>query len=111
MDIALLEKLVQSPFVWSILCIVVVVVFYRKNENEVARLRKHSDARETSIVDLYEVHKMEANRREEKLMTHLEKTTNTLSHIEKGLTKLENKIDGGFQDVWDQIDTLRKGGA
>jgi predicted Holliday junction resolvase-like endonuclease len=108
-DLTLLEKLVQSPFLWSILCLVVAIVYYRKNESEVQRLRKQSDTREKSITKLYEDHKKESNLREEKLMTHLERTTVTLEHIEKGLSKLENKIDGGFKEIWEQIDTLKKG--
>jgi hypothetical protein len=42
-------------------------------------------------------------------MNHLEKTTTTLGHIEKGLSKLENKIDGGFKEIWEQIDSIKKG--
>lgn len=110
MDVVLLEKIVQSPFVWSILCLVVVIVFYRRNEDEVNRLRKHSDTREQSLIVLYEEHKAESKVREEKLMIHLEKTTETLSHIEQGLSNLEKKIDGGFQDVWEQIETMKRGG-
>lgn len=108
-DLALLEKIVQSPFLWSILCLIIAIAYYRKNETEVSRLRKQSDSREKSLVKLYEDHKKESNIREEKLMNHLDKTTETLGHIEKGLTKLESKMDVGFKDIWDQIDTLRNG--
>lgn len=110
MDIAALEKLVQSPFLWSILCLLVVSVYYRGKTSEINRLQTQSDEREKSIAKLYDVHKKESNVREERLMKHLEKTTTTLQHIEKGLTKLENKIDGGFKEVWEQIDNIKKGG-
>jgi septal ring factor EnvC (AmiA/AmiB activator) len=104
-----LETLVQSPFLWSILCLLAVYFFYKQNTAEVDRLRKQNDTREKSITKLYEDHKKEANTREEKLMNHLEKTTTTLGHIEKGLSKLENKIDGGFKEIWEQIDSIKKG--
>lgn len=103
-----LEELVQSQFLWAILCLIAVVFFYKKNNEEVNRLRKQNDSRERSITKLYEDHKREANAREEKLMNHLEKTTQTLEHIEKGLSKLENKIDSGFKEIWDQIDTMKR---
>lgn len=109
MDLALLEKIVQSPFVWSILCLVVATVLYRRNEAEVVRLRKQSESRERSITKLYEDHKTESKLREEKLMAHLERTTETLQHIEQGVTKLESKIDGEFGAVWEKLDTLERG--
>lgn len=107
-DLSLLETIVQSPFLWSILALVLAIVYYRRNETEVSRLRKQTDSREKSLIKLYEDHKRESNFREEKLMNHLEKTTETLEHIEKGLTKLESKMDVGFEAIWEQIDTLKK---
>lgn len=108
MDLASLESIVKSQTMWSILCLIVVVFFYRKNEEEINRLRRQNDQREKSITKLYEDHKRESLQREEKLMNHLERTTETLEHIQRGLTKLENKIDGGFKEIWEQIDSIKK---
>lgn len=106
MDIAFLEKLVQSPFLWSILCIIVAVTFFKAIQMEAERLRTQSDAREQSVIKLYEDHKQESTAREERLMNHLDKTTDTLQHIEQGLNKLEGKMDGGFEKVWERIDKI-----
>ena len=107
-DLNVLEKIVQSPFVWAILCLIVAMIYFQTNKADVARLRKQADSRERSITKLYEEHKKESNLREEKLMNHLEKTTHTLENIEKGLSNLESKIEGGFSEVWEQIDSLKK---
>lgn len=104
-----IEKLVQSQFLWAILCILAVIFFYRKTNEETNRLRKQNDTREKSITKLYDDHRKEATVREEKLMNHLEKTTQTLEHIEKGISKLEYRVDGGFKEIWEQIDTIKKG--
>ncbi len=124
--IDLAEGLVQSEFVWAILCIAVGYVFYLRTIEETTRLRKQNDARENKLNKMYEDHrveannreerlKQEANAREEKLMSHLDKTTETLSQIERGLkegiTKLEDKMDGGFKEIWEQIGTITKEGA
>lgn len=114
MDIVFLEKLVQSQFVWAIACVIVTIIFYRNFKEYVARLVKSSDQREKNVAKLYEESKKESKereaqiladsrQREEKLMNHLEKTTDTLQGIEQGLSKLEKKMDNGFQDVWDHI--------
>ena len=108
MDLAIFEQIVQSPFSWSILCLIAVSIYYRNNQTSLNRLQNQADAREKAITKLYEDHKKESARREERLMSHLEKTTETLENIEHNLTNLENKIDGGFSEVWDHIQSLKK---
>lgn len=105
----MLEKIVQSPFLWSLLCLVAVLTYYKSSQVQTARLQRQADAREKAITKLYEDHRKESNLREEKLMTHLDKTTQTLGHIEQGLSKIENKMDGGFQEVWEQIESIKEG--
>lgn len=87
------------------------MVYYKQNSREVDRLKSKADDREQSITNLYETQKTESNEREERLMIHLEKTTTTLQHIEVGLNKLETKIDGGFKEVWEQIDNIKRQGG
>lgn len=108
-DIEMLEKVVQSPFLWSILCLIVAITYFRNNESNVKRLQKQADGREKSVTKLYEEHKKESREREDKLMNHLEKTTETLQNIEHGISKLEGRMNGGFNDIWEQIDTIKKG--
>lgn len=107
-DIVLLESIVQSPFVWSMLCLIAVAVYYRNNDKQLLRLQNLADAREKAITKLYEDHKKDSIKREEKLMNHLEKTTDTLEQIQHNLSNLETQIDGGFREVWDKIANLQE---
>ena len=102
-SLSLLESIVQSQFTWALLCLMVVWVFYRKMENNSKDLKEENTRRELQIVSMYEEHKQEAGQREERLMTHLERTTDTLEMMEKNLQKLDEKMDKGFKDVWDHV--------
>lgn len=113
-DIALLESIVQSPFVWSLLTLILAYMFYKNQQTQKAEMRSHydaaqakADAREQAITKLYEDHKVEANEREAKLMKHLDRTSETMRGIEKGINKLESRVDGGFNDIWAHINQLR----
>ena len=76
------EKIAQSQVAWAILFI------------------KTSDKREKKIMDLHEQSKADSNRREERLMTHLEKTTTeltTITHavgdIQKEMVRMNDRMD------------------
>lgn len=68
------EKIAQSQFAWAILFIMFFLFMIRY-------LIRTSDKREKKIMDLHEQSKADSNRREERLMNHLEKTTEKLSAI------------------------------
>ena len=67
------EKIAQSQVAWAILFILLFFIIIRY-------LIKTSDKREKKIMDLHEQSKADSNRREERLMTHLEKTTTRINH-------------------------------
>jgi hypothetical protein len=103
-DLAMLEKLVSSQFVWSILCLIVVIFSARALKVYISELKRDNSAREQKITDLYESHRKESASREKKLMDHLERTTVTLQNIEKSFGSLEHKMQEGFQEVWKHLD-------
>lgn len=87
------EKIAHSQFVWAILFIVFFFLIIRY-------LIKTSDKREQKIMDLHEQSKADSNRREERLMAHLEKTTTeltTITHevgnIQKEMVRMNDRMD------------------
>jgi hypothetical protein len=87
------EKIAHSQFVWAILFIMFFFII-------IGYLIKTSDKREKKIMDLHEQSKADSNRREERLMTHLEKTTTeltTITHavgdIQKEMVRMNDRMD------------------
>lgn len=87
------EKIAHSQFAWAILFILFFFLI-------VGYLIKTSDKREKKIMDLYEQSKVDSNRREERLMTHLEKTTtelttitHTVGDIQKEMVRMNDRMD------------------
>lgn len=92
MDLRVIESIVQSQFVWAILCIVVAIVLYRASIIYIQDLKVESNSREKRLVELYEKQRSESVGREERLMTHLERTTDTLDTINDRLEDLDREI-------------------
>lgn len=85
------EKIAQSQVAWAILFILLFFIIIRY-------LIKTSDKREKKIMDLHEQSKADSNRREERLMTHLEKTTiTTITHavgdIQKEMVRMNDRME------------------
>ncbi len=87
------EKIAQSQVAWAILFILLFFIIIRY-------LIKTSDKREKKIMDLHEQSKADSNRREERLMTHLEKTTtelttitHTVGDIQKEMVRMNDRMD------------------
>ena len=87
------EKIAHSQFVWAILFIVFFFLI-------IGYLIRTSDKRERKIMDLHEQSKADSNRREERLMTHLEKTTtelttitHTVGDIQKEMVRMNDRMD------------------
>lgn len=87
------EKIAHSQFVWAILFIMFFFII-------IGYLIKTSDKREKKIMDLHEQSKADSNRREERLMTHLEKTTTeltTITHavgdIQREMVRMNDRMD------------------
>ena len=99
------EKIAHSQFAWAILFILFFFLI-------VGYLIKTSDKREKKIMDLHEQSKDDSNRREERLMTHLEKTTEKLSAITHEIGGITHEI-GGIQKEMvrmnDRMEEIEKG--
>ena len=83
------EKIAQSQFAWAILFIMLFLFMIRY-------LIRTSDKREKKIMDLHEQSKADSNRREERLMNQVEKTTEKLSAITHEIGGITHEI-GGIQ--------------
>lgn len=93
MTIVEAEKIAQSQFAWAILFIMLFLFVIRY-------LIRTSDKREKKIMDLYEQSKINSNKREDRLMSHLERTTEKLSAItheiggiQKEMVRMNDRMD------------------
>lgn len=93
MPIEQAEKIVQSQAAWAILFIFLFSVVIRY-------LIKTSDKREKKLMDFHEQSKIDSNKREERLMVHLEKTTtelttitHTVGDIQKEMVRMNDRMD------------------
>ena len=87
------ERIAQSQVAWAILFILLFGFVIRY-------LIKTSDKRENKLMDFHEQSKADSNKREDRLMTHLEKTTselgvisNTVGDIQKEMVRMNNRMD------------------
>lgn len=91
MDFA--TEVATSQVVWAILCIILAFAVIRE-------MRKENIKREHDLIGLYEKYRQESKRREERLMTHLERsnesqeqTTQSLKRIQQNLIQMESRLD------------------
>ena len=93
MPIEQAERIANSQVAWAVLFILLFLIV-------VSYLVKTSDKREQKLMDFHEQSKADSNRREERLMSHLEKTTielstitHTVSDIQKEMVRMNNRMD------------------
>lgn len=98
MPIEQAERIAQSQVAWAILFIVLFLIV-------IAYLIKTSDKREKKLMDFHEQSKVDSNRREERLMTHLEKTTTELSTITHTVGDIQEKLS----HMSNRMDEIEKG--
>lgn len=87
------QRIAESQFTWEILFILLFIIV-------VGFLVRTSDKREKKLMDFHEQSKADSNKREDRLMTHLEKTTselgvisNTVGDIQKEMVRMNNRMD------------------
>lgn len=87
------QRIAESQFTWEILFILLFIIV-------VGFLVRTSDKREKKLMDFHEQSKTDSNKREDRLMTHLEKTTselgvisNTVGDIQKELVRMNSRMD------------------
>lgn len=87
------ERIAQSQFVWAIVALIIIFGGARY-------LVKTADKREKKLTDFFDQSRAEANQREDRLMTHLEKTTeelgtitHTVGDIQKEMVRMNDRMD------------------
>lgn len=87
------QRIAESQFTWEILFIILFVIV-------TSFLVRTSEKREKKLMEFHENSKADSNKREERLMTHLEKTTeelSTITHtvgdIQKEMVRMNNRMD------------------
>lgn len=98
MSVEQAERIAQSQVVWAILFILLfgLVISY---------LIKTSEAREKKLMDFYDASKLASQHREERLLSHLDKTTNKLSDIADSIISIQNEMSR----MNDRIENFEKG--
>ena len=105
MPIEQAERIAQSQVVWAILFILLFGIVIRY-------LITTSDKRETKLMEFHEQVKEESNKREDRLMNHLEKTTAELGAITREIGGLKEEIGGLKEEVSvmnNRIEVIEKG--
>ncbi|MDZ5712232.1 hypothetical protein [Jeotgalibacillus haloalkalitolerans] len=87
------HEIANSQAVWAVCCIILAAAVIRE-------MRKENVERERDLKESNNIARAEANRREERLMTHLEKsneiqheTSKTLQSMQTTLGTVENRVD------------------
>ncbi|MED0738999.1 hypothetical protein [Aneurinibacillus thermoaerophilus] len=121
-DLKTAQQIAQSQYVFSILFIFLFFSVIGACVWLFNNLRKENGEREKKIMEMHEKrekellqtnleYKLESKEREQKLMEHLERTTEaqkemsqTMEKVQQGLSTLETNI----KDVWMEIKHLKK---
>lgn len=87
------QEVVNSDAIWAVCCIIVVAAVMREQ-------RKENLQREEELKESNKITRAEANRREERLLTHLDKsneiqqkTSETLQTMQTTLVRMEGRVD------------------
>lgn len=100
------ESIASSQYVWAILFIIGIYLAYRAIKKYIEDLKEENQKREEKVLEIYETQKAESRDREDRLMTHVEKTTETLNDINTSLDKLQDEVriaNGRIDDVWNRV--------
>lgn len=87
------ERIATSQAAWAILFVLLFIIV-------IGYLVRTSDKREKKLMDFHEQSKADSNKREDRLMTHLEKTTtelstitHTVSDVQKEMSRMNDRLD------------------
>ncbi|MGD7047100.1 hypothetical protein FZC83_02455 [Rossellomorea marisflavi] len=111
MNLKTVESIAGSQFVWAILCIIGVYVAYRAVKKYIEDLKTENQKREEKVLEIYEQQKLESKDREDRLMSHVERTTDTLAEINVSMDRLHEEVrtaNGRIDDVWKHINITNK---
>jgi ABC-type bacteriocin/lantibiotic exporter with double-glycine peptidase domain len=118
MDLKDIQTVAQSDVVFAVLFIGLLWISAIFINRLMQDQRETEKQREEQLIELYREQKAESAEREKELMQHLDRITerqaeitNTLREVKEdmrgGLTKLEEKVDRGFVEVWRAINQNR----
>ena len=79
------RRIAESQFTWEILFIILFII-------AAGYLVRTSDKREKKLMDFHEQSKADSNKREDRLMNHLEKTTAELGAITREIGGLKEEV-------------------
>ncbi|WP_404407764.1 hypothetical protein [Jeotgalibacillus malaysiensis] len=89
----LAQEIANSQAVWAVCCIILAAAVIRE-------MRKENVERERQLQTANDVARAEANRREERLLNHLDRsneiqqeTSRTLQSMQSTLVTVENRVD------------------
>ena len=103
-------SLANSEVVFAVLFIVGLFAVARYVNNVIREQKEENKYREEQLFMLYQKQIEDSARREADLMRNLERNTeqltnvaNTLKEIQRNLSKLEEKVDTNFMQVWKEL--------
>jgi septal ring factor EnvC (AmiA/AmiB activator) len=104
------QMIASSEYVFAILFILCLFIVGRWAFNFVKEVRDENTGRENKIFEMYDKQLEGSTKREEELMKNLNKNTeqlgniaDTLTDVQKNLSKLETKVDGDLKEVWKEL--------
>ena len=83
--------------IWTLLAILLLLYVIKTGDIREERMIKENKERER-----------ESKIREEKLMDHLNKTNESHEKIATSMENLENRMEDGFNKVWERIDKYKE---
>lgn len=102
-DVKTAEQIAQSQYVFGILFILLFLLVIVGTRHFVIALQKKNDQREQELREWYAEQRRESREREQRLMQHLERTTETLEKIERSVVTLEHNTHQSFKEIWRQL--------
>jgi predicted RNase H-like nuclease (RuvC/YqgF family) len=110
-----LMELANSEVVFAVLFIAGLFFAGRWLIGHLQSVKEENKERETQLIELYKTQIDSSTEREEHLKAHLDKSNeqmgeiaSTMKDIQQGMSKLENKMDNNFKDVWREIGRFDK---
>jgi peptidoglycan hydrolase CwlO-like protein len=109
-DLKTLMELANSESFFAILLVIGIIALWRAGTVSFKEIKTENRDREEQIIDMFKDQLEKADKREEELMGHLDKSTGqmeniagTMKEIQGNLSKLENRVDDNFMMVWKEI--------
>jgi predicted RNase H-like nuclease (RuvC/YqgF family) len=109
-DVKMLSDLASSETLFAVLFLAGLVLVGRYVVQHIRNTEEKSAQRESQLIEIYKEQLDASATREEKLMSHLDKSNeqlegvaDTLKDIQGNLEKLEHRVESNFHDVWKEL--------